>query len=517
MDDVDLVLVMSINPGLRRPELHDLAARARSSALRAMIDATGRDIPLEVDGGVTPETAPLVRRRRGHGPGGRHRGVPGRPERLRRQHPRPAGRLRSRRGHGRSRPAPGRSRASLACPGDWRPPVALGHQAAQEWVAARRCTACSLGGATAVEGFAGAPQRRAPGRPAGRRSASSPAPSPSAGETLADRARRRSLDPRRAQPRVRRGPAPVRLAARPARRRRRRARRRGAAPDAGLAAGVRALERLFLGAPVAGAPGVQPGLRRPRASPRLPPTPRPALLADAWPARRGTCCSSRAGPAPRGRAPAAAAVAGAALGGTGRRAAAGARALPRLAAGPTRAVRARRRPRQPHARRPGWSCSSTCSPSTRPSPARRAPRPTPLSARHRPADRAPCVFSPWPTGGWRPSRAARRGGRDRVAAARAHGRRRTRRPAAAGRPPRGGYQRLDAPGLQVMADAAPARRRRLERRRLRPAPGHRGVWAGDRLISSAPPGAPGPPAPGPARWPPRPPPRVGDGACRRAA
>jgi ribulose-phosphate 3-epimerase len=27
--------------------------------LRAMIDATGRDIPLEVDGGVTPQTAPL--------------------------------------------------------------------------------------------------------------------------------------------------------------------------------------------------------------------------------------------------------------------------------------------------------------------------------------------------------------------------------------------------------------------------------------------------------------------------
>lgn len=26
-----------------------------------MIDATGRDIPLEVDGGVTPETAPLCR------------------------------------------------------------------------------------------------------------------------------------------------------------------------------------------------------------------------------------------------------------------------------------------------------------------------------------------------------------------------------------------------------------------------------------------------------------------------
>jgi ribulose-phosphate 3-epimerase len=32
---------------------------AKIAALRKMIDATGRDIPLEVDGGVTPETAPL--------------------------------------------------------------------------------------------------------------------------------------------------------------------------------------------------------------------------------------------------------------------------------------------------------------------------------------------------------------------------------------------------------------------------------------------------------------------------
>jgi ribulose-phosphate 3-epimerase len=31
---------------------------AKIERLRAMIDATGRDIPLEVDGGVTPQTAP---------------------------------------------------------------------------------------------------------------------------------------------------------------------------------------------------------------------------------------------------------------------------------------------------------------------------------------------------------------------------------------------------------------------------------------------------------------------------
>jgi ribulose-phosphate 3-epimerase len=57
LDDVDLVLVMSINPGFGgqsfMPSQLDKIAR-----LRAMIDASGRDITLEVDGGVSPETAP---------------------------------------------------------------------------------------------------------------------------------------------------------------------------------------------------------------------------------------------------------------------------------------------------------------------------------------------------------------------------------------------------------------------------------------------------------------------------
>ncbi|MDB5462866.1 MAG: ribulose-phosphate 3-epimerase [Phenylobacterium sp.] len=56
MDDVDLVLVMSINPGFGGQSF--MASQlAKIERLRAMIDATGRDIPLEVDGGVTPETA----------------------------------------------------------------------------------------------------------------------------------------------------------------------------------------------------------------------------------------------------------------------------------------------------------------------------------------------------------------------------------------------------------------------------------------------------------------------------
>jgi ribulose-phosphate 3-epimerase len=58
LGDVDLVLVMSVNPGFggqsfKRSQLKKI------EALRALIDASGRDIHLEVDGGVTAETAPL--------------------------------------------------------------------------------------------------------------------------------------------------------------------------------------------------------------------------------------------------------------------------------------------------------------------------------------------------------------------------------------------------------------------------------------------------------------------------
>jgi len=57
LDLCDLVLVMSVNPGFGgqsfiRSQLGKIAA------LRAMIDATGRDIALQVDGGVTAATAP---------------------------------------------------------------------------------------------------------------------------------------------------------------------------------------------------------------------------------------------------------------------------------------------------------------------------------------------------------------------------------------------------------------------------------------------------------------------------
>ena len=60
MEDVDLILVMSINPGFGGQSFMR-SQLAKITALRAMIEASGRDISLEVDGGVTPETAPLCR------------------------------------------------------------------------------------------------------------------------------------------------------------------------------------------------------------------------------------------------------------------------------------------------------------------------------------------------------------------------------------------------------------------------------------------------------------------------
>ena len=57
IDMVDLVLVMSVNPGFGGQSFIDSQLR-KIEAIRAMIDATGRDIWLEVDGGVDPATAP---------------------------------------------------------------------------------------------------------------------------------------------------------------------------------------------------------------------------------------------------------------------------------------------------------------------------------------------------------------------------------------------------------------------------------------------------------------------------
>ena len=56
LDDVDLILVMSVNPGFGGQSFI-AEALTKLRALRAKIDQTGRPIDLEVDGGVNPETA----------------------------------------------------------------------------------------------------------------------------------------------------------------------------------------------------------------------------------------------------------------------------------------------------------------------------------------------------------------------------------------------------------------------------------------------------------------------------
>ena len=59
LDLVDLVLVMSVNPGFGGQSF--IASQLEKiSELRQLIDASGRDIELEVDGGVNHETAAQV-------------------------------------------------------------------------------------------------------------------------------------------------------------------------------------------------------------------------------------------------------------------------------------------------------------------------------------------------------------------------------------------------------------------------------------------------------------------------
>ncbi|MFO1082169.1 MAG: ribulose-phosphate 3-epimerase [Reyranellaceae bacterium] len=56
LGDLDLVLVMSVNPGYGGQAFID-SQLAKIAALRRMIDGLGKAIDLEVDGGINPETA----------------------------------------------------------------------------------------------------------------------------------------------------------------------------------------------------------------------------------------------------------------------------------------------------------------------------------------------------------------------------------------------------------------------------------------------------------------------------
>ena len=51
IDDIDLILIMSVNPGFGGQSFIDSALR-KIEAARKRIEASGRDIRLEVDGGI---------------------------------------------------------------------------------------------------------------------------------------------------------------------------------------------------------------------------------------------------------------------------------------------------------------------------------------------------------------------------------------------------------------------------------------------------------------------------------
>ena len=57
--DIDLILVMSVNPGFGGQSFIS-SQLEKIAQLRAKIDASGRDIILEVDGGVTPDNARAI-------------------------------------------------------------------------------------------------------------------------------------------------------------------------------------------------------------------------------------------------------------------------------------------------------------------------------------------------------------------------------------------------------------------------------------------------------------------------
>jgi ribulose-phosphate 3-epimerase len=54
IEDLDLILIMSVNPGFGGQSFIDSALR-KIEAVRKRIDASGKDIRLEVDGGIKPE------------------------------------------------------------------------------------------------------------------------------------------------------------------------------------------------------------------------------------------------------------------------------------------------------------------------------------------------------------------------------------------------------------------------------------------------------------------------------
>ncbi len=65
LDDVDQLLVMSVNPGFGGQTFLNSQLK-KIEALRRMVDASGLDVLIEIDGGVTPQTARLCREAGAH-------------------------------------------------------------------------------------------------------------------------------------------------------------------------------------------------------------------------------------------------------------------------------------------------------------------------------------------------------------------------------------------------------------------------------------------------------------------
>jgi ribulose-phosphate 3-epimerase len=59
VEDIDLILIMSVNPGFGGQGFIDSALR-KIEAARRLIDASGKDIRLEVDGGIKTDNIARV-------------------------------------------------------------------------------------------------------------------------------------------------------------------------------------------------------------------------------------------------------------------------------------------------------------------------------------------------------------------------------------------------------------------------------------------------------------------------
>ena len=57
LDDVDLVLVMTVNPGFGGQD-YIQSMEPKIAEIKSAIDAGGYDVDIEVDGGIAPKTAP---------------------------------------------------------------------------------------------------------------------------------------------------------------------------------------------------------------------------------------------------------------------------------------------------------------------------------------------------------------------------------------------------------------------------------------------------------------------------